>query len=114
MRPAFAADWPEAGVLVGLCDTLYTQCDAAGMGKLLDEIELPLCGVLAEMEHAGIAADRQGIEAFGRELQAALADELAAIYAEVGYEFNVNSPKQLGKALFEDLGLPTRRKTKSG
>lgn len=114
VSPAFAADWPEAGVLSGLCGALRAQCDAAGMGKLLDEIELPLCAVLAGMEHAGIAVDRQGIEAFGKELQAALAAELAAIYDEVGYEFNVNSPKQLGKALFEDLGLPTRRKTKSG
>jgi len=114
VAPAFAAEWPEAGVLAGLCETLRAQCDAAGMGKLLDEIELPLCEVLAEMEHAGIAADRQGIAAFGKELQTALAAELAAIYKEVGYEFNVNSPKQLGKALFEDLGLPTRRKTKSG
>ncbi len=114
VAPAFASDWPEAGVLAGLCETLRAQCDAADMGKLLDEIELPLCAVLAEMEHAGIAVDRQGIEAFGKELQAALAAELAAIYDEVGYEFNVNSPKQLGKALFEDLGLPTRRKTKSG
>ena len=112
--PAFAAEWPEAGVLAGLCETLRAQCDEAGMGKLLDEIELPLCEVLAQMEHAGIAADRQGIEAFGKELQAALAAELDAIYEAVGYEFNVNSPKQLGKALFEDLGLPTRRKTKSG
>ncbi len=114
VQPAFAADWPEAGVLGGLCETLRAQCDEADMGKLLNEIELPLCGVLAGMEHAGIAADRRGIEAFGKELQAALAAELAAIYDEVGYEFNVNSPKQLGKALFEDLGLPTRRKTKSG
>ena len=114
VSPSFAAEWPEAGVLAGLCEALRTQCDEAGMGKLLDGIELPLCEVLAEMEHAGIAADREGIAAFGRELQAALAEELAAIYEEVGYEFNVNSPKQLGKALFEDLGLPTRRKTKSG
>ena len=114
VSPAFAAEWPEAGVLAGLCEVLRARCDAANMGMLLDEIELPLCEVLAEMEHAGIAADREGIAAFGKELQTALAEELAAIYEEVGYEFNVNSPKQLGKALFEDLGLPTRRKTKSG
>ena len=84
------------------------------MGKLLDDIEFPLCEVLASMEHIGILVDRNGIEAFGQELQTALGAELRAIYDEVGYEFNVNSPKQLGKALFEDLGLPTRKKTKSG
>lgn len=83
------------------------------MGKLLDDIEFPLCEVLASMEHIGILVDRNGIEAFGQELQTALGAELRAIYDEVGYEFNVNSPKQLGKALFEDLGLPTRKKRKA-
>ena len=97
-----------------LCAVLREKCDAEGMGKLLDDIEFPLCEVLASMEHIGILVDRNGIKAFGQELQTALGAELRAIYDEVGYEFNVNSPKQLGKALFEDLGLPTRKKTKSG
>ena len=114
VRPAFSAPWPEAGVLEELCAVLREKCDAEGMGKLLDDIEFPLCEVLASMEHIGILVDRNGIEAFGQELQTALGAELRAIYDEVGYEFNVNSPKQLGKALFEDLGLPTRKKTKSG
>ena len=81
------------------------------MGALLRDIEQPLCEVLADMEFRGIGVDREGIEAFGRELQTALDAELAAVYEGVGYEFNVNSPKQLGKALFEDLGLPTRKKS---
>ena len=114
VRPAFSAPWPEAGVLEELCAVLREKCDAEGMGKLLDDIEFPLCEVLASMEHIGILVDRNGIEAFGQELQTALGAELRAIYDEVGYEFNVNSPKQLGEALFEDLGLPTRKKTKSG
>ena len=114
VRPAFSAPWPEAGVLEELCAVLREKCDAEGMGKLLDDIEFPLCEVLASMEPIGILVDRNGIEAFGQELQTALGAELRAIYDEVGYEFNVNSPKQLGKALFEDLGLPTRKKTKSG
>ena len=105
---------PEAALLEPLCRTLQDLCEQQGMTALLRDIELPLCGVLAQMENSGILVDRQGIEDFGKELRTALEQELAAIYDEVGYEFNVNSPKQLGKALFEDLGLPTRKKTKSG
>ena len=101
-------------MLAGLFDRLAQACEEEGLQGLLHDIELPLAGVLADMEYRGILVDRAGIEAFGKELSAALDAELAAIYGAVGYEFNVNSPKQLGKALFEDLGLPTRKKTKSG
>ncbi|MEG1932711.1 MAG: DNA polymerase, partial [Pygmaiobacter sp.] len=62
----------------------------------------------------GILVDEEGITQFGTELRRALDAELGEIYSMVGYEFNVNSPKQLGKALFEDLGLATRKKNKSG
>lgn len=112
--PAFACQYPEAGLLAPLCEALRAECEAEGLTALLKDIELPLCEVLASMEHIGVLVDKEGIAAFGKELQAALEAELAAVYAGVGYEFNVNSPKQLGKALFEDLGLPTRKKNKSG
>lgn len=114
IRPAFSCEYAEAGVLAALFDKLAEACEAEGMAALLYEMELPLAGVLADMEYRGILVDKAGIEAFGKELSAALDAQLAAIYQAVGYEFNVNSPKQLGKALFEDLGLPTRKKTKSG
>ncbi len=114
VRPAFACEYPQAALIEELCSVLRRECDENGMGKLLDEIEFPLCEVLASMEHLGVLVDKKGIEAFGVELQSAINDELSAIYAEVGYEFNVNSPKQLGRVLFEDLGLPVRKKTKSG
>ncbi|MEG1153357.1 MAG: DNA polymerase I [Ruthenibacterium sp.] len=110
----FAGEVPEAGVLAPLCEILREKIEADGMTILLDDIEMPLCEVLASMEHHGILVDKDGITAFGQELQRVLATELSEIYDAVGYEFNVNSPKQLGKALFEDLGLPTRKKTKSG
>ncbi len=114
IHPAFACEYPQAALIEELCGVLRSECDRNEMGKLLDEIEFPLCEVLASMEHTGVLVDKKGIEDFGAELQAAIHEELSAIYAEVGYEFNVNSPKQLGHVLFEDLGLPVRKKTKSG
>lgn len=114
IRPAFTCAHEEAGVLCALFDALDAECEAHCMTALLRDIELPLCEVLADMEHTGVLVDAQGLRAFGEELQAALEKELEAIYGIAGYTFNVNSPMQLGKALFDDLGLPTRKKTKRG
>ncbi len=82
--------------------------------RLLQEIELPLARVLASMEKEGFLVDAKGIENFGTDLQGRIETLVADIYAEVGYEFNLNSPKQLGEALFEKMGLPAKKKTKSG
>lgn len=82
--------------------------------RLLEEIELPLARVLASMEREGFLVDAKGIEDFGTDLQGRIEALVAEIYAEVGYEFNLNSPKQLGEALFEKMGLPAKKKTKSG
>lgn len=114
IEPSFKSEHEEAGVLVSLCDELIKQCNAQEMDKLLYEIEMPLCAVLADMEHIGIEVDKNGLEAFGQTLQAEISAQLFAIYDIAGFEFNVNSPKQLGEALFVKLGLPTRKKTKSG
>ena len=114
VRPAFACDDDAAGVLEPLFDVLAAACEAQGMTRLLREIELPLSEVLSSMEVTGILVDRQGIEQFGVELKQVLEAELAEIYEQVGYEFNLNSTKQLGDALFGKLGLPAKKKTKSG
>ncbi len=97
-----------------LADALANQVQQQGMWMLLTEVEQPLALVLASMENEGCYVDREGIAAFGRELTARIATLQQDIFAAVGYEFNLNSPKQLGKALFEDLGLPAGKKTKSG
>ena len=85
-----------------------------GQKRLLDEIELPLAEVLASMEREGFLVDAKGIEEFGKTLQERIEKLVADIYELAGYEFNLNSPKQLGEALFERMGLPAKKKTKSG
>lgn len=82
--------------------------------QLLYEIEMPLAKVLSEMEYEGFGVDKTALEDFGTMLKSQLAKDLNDVYDMVGYEFNLNSPKQLGKALFEDLELPAGKKTKSG
>ena len=100
--------------LPSLCDRLTALVEEQGMTTLLTDVEQPLALVLAAMEQEGVAVDRQGIADFGRELTARILTLQKEIYQQVGYEFNLNSPKQLGKALFEDMGLPHGKKTKTG
>ncbi len=88
--------------------------DEHNQRRLLEEIELPLSKVLASMEREGFLVNAKGIELFGNELQIKIEGLVKEIFDEVGYEFNLNSPKQLGEALFEKMGLPAKKKTKSG
>lgn len=85
-----------------------------GADRLLYEIEIPLAKVLARMENIGVAVDVDGIRAYGERLEIEVKELQQSIYDDVGYEFNINSPKQLATALFEELNLPPRKKTKSG
>ncbi len=115
VSPSFVCEeFPDAGVLAAVCDTLAKHLDEQGQHKLLEEMELPLARVLADMERIGFAVDAEGIRAFGDSLRAELDEILKRIYTTVGYEFNLNSPKQLAEVLFDKLGLPPRKKTKSG
>ena len=88
--------------------------DENGQRDLLEQIELPLAQVLASMEREGFLVDAEGIEKFGTELQKRISKLVEEIYDEAGYVFNLNSPKQLGEALFVKMGLPAKKKTKSG
>ncbi|MBQ9912665.1 MAG: DNA polymerase I [Clostridia bacterium] len=97
-----------------LCGKLASLIEENGQTELLCDIELPLSLVLADMENTGFLVDREGIEDFGKKLSLKVRELTEKIYAEAGFEFNINSPKQLGAALFEKLGLPCKKKTKSG
>ena len=85
----------------------------AQLGLLMD-LELPLAIILAEMEITGVKVDKERLKEMGGELAARLADIEAKIYEFAGEKFNINSPKQLGVILFERLGLPVIKKTKTG
>lgn len=82
--------------------------------SLLKELEMPLALILAEMEHTGVLVDVPRLEEMGTELKKRLEEVEQEIYVLAGEQFNINSPKQLGPILFEKLGLPVIKKTKTG
>ena len=104
----------EAAALWHLAGTLPALVEQQGMTAVYDQIDFPLIGVLSEMECAGIAVDRDTLTDFGKMLSERIADLEGLIYGYAGETFNINSPKQLGTMLFETLGLPHGKKTKSG
>ncbi len=93
---------------------LEKELKESGQEKLFKEIELPLAAVLGDMELEGISIDKEALKVHGEELTDRIAVLEKEIYELIGYEFNLNSPKQLGVALFEKLELPVKKKTKSG
>ncbi len=103
-----------ASVIKPLFEKTDILIDDAQERQLLENIELPLSRVLAKMEYVGFEVDKNGIESFGKMLGERIKALTDSIYESVGYEFNINSPKQLGVALFEELKLPCKKKTKTG
>ena len=97
-----------------LCDVMLRKVNDEGMEKLLCEIEQPLTEVLAAMEFYGVRVDADGVRAFGDRLSADIKGIEQQIYFMAGHRFNIGSPKQLGTVLFEEMGLPAKKKTKTG
>ncbi len=103
-----------ADAVGALYEVLTQKLRDAGMEKLLSDIEMPLCAVLAEMEDTGVFVDRKALSDFGEILAAGIKNLEDGIYEQAGETFNINSPKQLGTILFEKLMLPAPKKTKTG
>lgn len=93
---------------------LEKELERQEMTELYRQIELPLCQVLFRMENEGIAIDRSQLAQFGQMLEERIRDCESLIYGYAGEPFNINSTKQLGVLLFEKLGLPPVKKTKTG
>lgn len=108
------SNYTYISLLPNLFEKVNSLIKANGQEMLLNEVEIPLAKVLAFMENTGVEADAKGIKEFGDMLAVQIDSLQAEIYQSVGEEFNINSPKQLGVALFETLGLPCKKKTKSG
>jgi len=103
-----------AEAMWNLYPVLRDALETNGMLQLYEQIELPLCSVLYAMEKQGIGIDRTQLEHFGDMLAQRIADCEALIFSYSNGPFNINSPKQLGELLFEQLTLPPLKKTKSG
>ena len=103
-----------AAAVDALYETLVPKLREKDLWDLLQTVEMPLCRVLAEMELAGCRVDARALAAFGELLSARAGEIQQRIYDMAGEEFNINSPKQLGGILFDKLGLPHGKKTKTG
>ena len=101
--------------LIGaLVDTLTQRLKELGMWELYQTVDLPLCPVLAEMETEGFLVDRKALAEFGDMLSGRIQTVQKNIFDLAGEEFNINSTQQLGRILFDQLGLPPVKKTKTG
>jgi len=96
----------RADITLELCQQLAPAVDARGLRKLYAEIELPLAGVLARMERAGVLINRQELGRLAELMGTQIGALTAEIFALAGKTFNISSPQQLGRVLFEDLRLP--------
>ncbi len=104
----------DADMTLQLAAPLQQKLEELQVSELLYQLEMPLIAVLERMEEAGVLLDRPLLDQMSIESAEQIAVLEKAIYASVGHEFNINSPKQLGEILFEELRLPKGKKTKTG
>ncbi|HEX8948960.1 MAG TPA: DNA polymerase I, partial [Dissulfurispiraceae bacterium] len=104
----------DAELAMELRDILFGKLRNEGLEKLYFDIEMPLVYLLADMEEAGVRIDERKIEELSKELERELETLQSRIYTLAGETFNINSPRQLGKVLFENIGLKPTKKTKTG
>lgn len=97
-----------------LLEKLLKEMKKEKLTSLYEDIEMPLIEVLASMEDTGVKIDRHGVEEFGEFLSVMTSDAKKKIYNRAGHLFNISSPKQLAVVLFEEMGLPPVKKTKTG
>ena len=105
---------PNAFYLFRLYAPILEKVKESEQLALFETLEMPLAAVLADMEQVGFRIDREGIAEYGEKLASVAALLESQIYFHAGKEFNINSPKQLGEVLFDILGLPHAKKTKTG
>lgn len=119
-----AVEAREAEVMEYACFLAYVEYMAAGvleeklvqtgMDQLMREIEMPLSYVLFSMEKEGVMVKPDELKAYGEALNERINELEQGIHKQAGSDFNINSPKQLGEVLFEKMGLPGGKKTKTG
>jgi DNA polymerase-1 len=102
----------DADVALQAAEKMEPMLKEAGVKRLFDELEMPLVPLLSKLEMTGVALDVEALNELGKELGARLIEMEARCYKLAGHEFNLNSPQQLGKVLFEELNLPQIKKTK--
>jgi DNA polymerase-1 len=103
----------DADLALQLAEILWPKVEAAGLSSLYQDIELPLIEVLADMEMWGVRVDARQLAEISAEIQEAMERLEKKIYSLCGVTFNLNSPQQLSRVLFEVMGLPPSRKPRS-
>ncbi|MDD5130404.1 MAG: DNA polymerase I, partial [Candidatus Omnitrophica bacterium] len=114
IRPGSLGGQEALALLVRLKPALKQALEEKDLSKLFYELEMPLVSILAVMEQDGIKLDSELLKNLSHEIEHRLIKLISDIYQVSGTQFNINSPKQLGQVLFEKLGLPVIRKTKTG
>ena len=104
----------RAAQVYALSPRLVEELEEMGLARLYYDVELPLADVLGEIEDVGMPVDAGTLKNVGEEIEVRVEELERRIYDEVGHPFNIGSPKQLGEILFEEMGIPPVRKTKTG